>query len=398
MLEAPIGKVDQFDLTPGFLAPEFRDFIRKVYNLGASDIKIQSNDYVWADVNRFWWPVTKRRMQPGEVDSALTILTDQSSMGLVNAGEAVDSRVDLALTSDDVHEFRLNATGCMVNGTREGCSITLRAIPKVIPSLQDLGIEAEIVENLFPRYGLILIVGTTGSGKSTTLAATLKHRLQERTHDPVAILTYEAPIEYSLAGLAAGKMPEPSQVSIGAGQHLKSFEMAPPNAMRRRGDVIVMGEIRNVDSAKAGAELGRTGHVVMATLHVDTPGQCIDRMIKFFPDDQQQGEAFALLDQLRLVIAQKLARRKDGGKIAFRSWVVVNRELKRTLAKTPVSDWSFAVSDYISKRGTDFETTAYEALKAGQITGEIFREVAGFTTAEAREYVSTRGGDVSDLG
>lgn len=398
MLEAKIGEVERFDLSPGIQEREFKEFINNIYALGASDIKLQSNDYVWADINRTWRPVSTRRLQSQEVERALTILNDQSSLGLLGAGQPVDARVDLALGAEDTNEFRLNATGCMVNGSREGASITLRAIPKKIPTLAQLGIEQEIVENLFPRYGLILVVGTTGSGKSTLQASANAERLVNRRHDPVAILTYEDPIEYSLAGLAEGHMPEPSQVGIGPGQHIRSFEMVGPNAMRRRGDVIVMGEIRDLNSAKAGGEMSRTGHAVQATMHVDTPGECFDRLIKFYPPEQQVGEAFAILSQLRMVIAQKLARRKDGGKIAFRSWVVVDKALRLKLGGFPPDQWSRLVTEHVAAKGNDFETVAYKALSSDQITGEVFREIAKLTQEEAVAYVTERGGDVSWLG
>lgn len=398
MLEAVIGEVPRFDLTPGLPAQEFKLFINKIYALGASDIKIQSNDYVWADINRTWRAVSVRRLESQEVDRAITLLNDQSALGLIGSGQPVDARVDMALNAEEINEFRLNVTGCMVNGARDGASITLRAIPKSIPTLEVLGIEKEIVDNLFPRYGLILVVGTTGSGKSTLQASANAHRLRFRRHDPVALLTYEEPIEYSLAGLAEGFMPEPSQVGIGAGQHLRSFDYVGPNAMRRRGDVIVMGEIRDLNSAKAGGEMARTGHAVQATMHVDTPGEAFDRLIKFYPPEQQAGEAYALLGQLRMVVAQKLARRKDGGKIAFRSWVVIDKALRSHLGEAEPSQWAHLVRLYVAEKGNDFETSAYRALASGLITGEVFREVAGLTPEEALVYVTERNGDVSLLG
>lgn len=398
MLEATIGEVERFSLTPGLPAAELKNFINKIHALGASDIKLQSNDFVWADINRIWRPVSNRRLETHEVERALALLNDQSAVGLIGSGKAVDARVDLALSAEDIIEFRMNATGCLVNGSRDGTSVTLRAIPKSIPTLAQLGIEQEIIENLFPRYGLILVVGTTGSGKSTLQAAANAHRLICRRHDPVAILTYEDPIEYSLAGLAQGSMPEPCQTSIGQGQHLQGFEMVGPNAMRRRGDVIVMGEIRDLRSAMAGGEMARTGHAVQATMHVDTPGECFDRLIKFYPPEQQQGEAFALLSQLRMVVAQKLARRKDGGKIAFRSWIVIDKALRSALFLLPPSSWSMAISEQISRNGNDFESCAYRALSADLISGEVFREVAGLTQKEALAYIEERGGDVQLLG
>ena len=398
MLNAKVGEVERFALTPGLSAVEFKAFINKIYELGASDIKIQSNDFVWADVNRMWRPVSNRRLETHEVERAIALLNDQSALGLIGGGSAVDARVDLASSAEEINEFRMNATGCMVNGSRDGASITLRAIPKSIPSLAQLGIEQEIIDNLFPRYGLILVVGTTGSGKSTLQASANAHRLVSRRHDPVAILTFEDPIEYSLAGLAQGYMPEPCQSGIGQGQHLRDFDMVGPNAMRRRGDVIVMGEIRDLRSAKAAGEMARTGHAVQATMHVDTPGECFDRLIKFYPPEQQQGEAFAILSQLRMVVAQKLARRKDGGKIAFRSWIVLDKALRSTLAQISPSTWSLAISERITANANDFESSAFRALQANLVTGEVFREVAGLTMEEAVTYVKERGGDVQLLG
>ncbi len=398
MLDAHIGQVEPLPLSLGLPQEEFKQFIATIYALGASDIKIQSNDFVWADINRRWQPVSKRRLEPHEVQRALAMLTDQSALGLVNGGEPVDDRVDLTLDAHTVREFRLNATGSMVAGVRDGITITLRAIPSEIPSLERLGIESEIVENFFPRYGLILVVGTTGSGKSTLLAASLRHRLVHRRHDPVAIGTFEDPIEYGLKGLAQGAMPEPTQVAIGPGRHIREWERVGPNAMRRRLDVIWMGEIRDIESARTGLELARTGHAVMSTLHVDTPAEAFDRLIKFFPKEVQESEAYALLSQLRMIVAQKLTRTIDGGKMAFRSWIVLDRATKEELLRHDFTRWSTVVRDIVHARGADFESAAFEAWRAGRINGESFREVAGLTPAEARAYVQERGMDASALG
>lgn len=403
MLNANPELVRALPLAPSFSKQEFVQFIFKIYEMGASDIKIQSGDFVFADVNRFWRRVTERRLERQEVDQALTHLTDPSSLGLIGSGVAIDARAELSYRPDGAQaaisvDFRLNATGSFVAGVREGLSMTMRAIPKEIPSLEVLGIEDELLENFFPRYGLILVVGSTGSGKSTLLASSLRHRLVNRRDDPVSILTYESPIEYSLAGLAQGSMPEPSQVDVGQGRHLKDFDMIGPNAMRRRGDVIVMGEVRDIDSANAACELARTGHAVMATLHVDTPGETFDRLIKFYPYEQQIGQAHGLLSQIKMVVAQKLVRTTSGGKVAFRSWVVVDRALKRQLGQLDPSKWAAAVALAIQEAGADFESAAYSALQRGEITGQTFREVAGLTPAEARAWVEERGGDVSQLG
>lgn len=398
MLDAPLAAFELVDLPVGLPAKDFKMFINKIYQLGASDIKFQSNDFVWADINRRWTRVSKRRLEPQEIDTAVALLNDVSALGILSSGRPIDDRVDLAINAEDINEFRLNATACTVGGVRDGASITLRAIPKAIPTVVQLKIEAEILENAFPRYGLILIVGTTGSGKSTTQASLNQHRLVERRHDPVAILTFEDPVEYLLSGLAQGYMPEPCQSAIGPGHHLREFAMAGPNAMRRRADVIVLGEIRDMDSARTAGEMTRTGHAVQATMHVDTPGDCFDRLIKFFPPEQQVSEAFALLSQLRLVIAQKLARTVQGGKIAFRSWIVVDKSVKDALSNLPIDQWSRFVAQRVAANGNDFEAAAFRAFEAGLIAGEVFCEVSGLTKKEAHAFITERGGDVSRLG
>jgi defect-in-organelle-trafficking protein DotB len=403
VLTADPSLVRALSLQPAFSKQEFVAFIFDVYRMGASDIKIQSGDFVFAEVNRLWRPVTQRRLERQEVDQALTYLTDMSSLGLIGSGEAVDARAELSYRPEGAHaamtvEFRLNATGCFVAGVREGLSLTMRAIPGDIPSLEVMGIEQEICESFFPRYGLILVVGTTGSGKSTLIASALRHRLVSRRDDPVAIGTYEQPIEYGLNGLAQGTMPEPSQVDIGRGRHLKGFDQVGPNAMRRRFDVIVMGEVRDAESANVACELARTGHAVMATLHVETPGEAFDRLIKFYPYEQQLSQAHGLLAQMRMIVAQKIARTTNGGKMAFRSWFILDRLAKAEMAKQDPPRWASYVSSAVAQAGADFESAAYRALSQGLITGSVFCEVAGLTRPEARAYVDERGGDVAVLG
>jgi len=121
-------------------------------------------------------------------------------------------------------------------------------------------------------------------------------------------------------------------------------------------------------------------------------------LIKFFPNEAQESEAFAILSQIRMIVAQKLARTTDGGKMAFRSWFVLDRETKERLSMLDYSRWAGEVRAIVRDRGNDFETKAYEAFVKGEITGETFREVSGMTAMEARNYVSERGGDVSALG
>jgi defect-in-organelle-trafficking protein DotB len=115
-------------------------------------------------------------------------------------------------------------------------------------------------------------------------------------------------------------------------------------------------------------------------------------LIKFFPKDMQESEAYAILSQIRMIVAQKLARTIDGGKIAFRSWIVLDRETKQRLSKEDYSRWSEIVREIVKARGNDFDSAAYDAFARKVISAETFREISGMTPAEAREYVAQRGG------
>jgi len=345
---------------------------------------------------RFKLPIGHIRLDDSEVNSVLSLLFNESGQTEIGAGNAIDSRVDAVVSRDRVLSFRLNATGCSVGNTSSGVNITLRAMPQQIPTCGQLGLEPELMENLFPRYGMILIVGTTGSGKSTLLAATHRYRLEERRHDPVHILTYEQPVEYLLKGYAQGHMPEPTQTEIGVGAQLRSMDMVGPNAMRRKGQVIQMGEIRDMDSARAGFELGATGHAAYATMHTETPDRALSRTLQLFPPVEHARVANEFIEQARLVIAQKLARRVDGKVMAFRSWCVFDREVKRGLEDKPVHEWGMSVRRMVSARGNDFESKAFAALSSEMISFESFVEVSSMTLREATDYCKERGVNPGD--
>jgi len=397
VLDATSTVAPRFKLPIGHIRREdLNGFLSSVYDLGCSDIKFSSTDYVWAEVNRLWQPVTDRRLDDSEVTSVLSLLFNESGQTEIGAGNAIDSRVDAVVSRDRVLSFRLNATGCSVGNTSSGVNITLRAMPQQIPTCGQLGLEPELMENLFPRYGMILIVGTTGSGKSTLLAATHRYRLEERRHDPVHILTYEQPVEYLLKGYAQGHMPEPTQTEIGVGAQLRSMDMVGPNAMRRKGQVIQMGEIRDMDSARAGFELGATGHAAYATMHTETPDRALSRTLQLFPPVEHARVANEFIEQARLVIAQKLARRVDGKVMAFRSWCVFDREVKRGLEDKPVHEWGMSVRRMVSARGNDFESKAFAALSSEMISFESFVEVSSMTLREATDYCKERGVNPGD--
>lgn len=380
-------------LRMGFAADDFNRLLLLCEEQKVSDITVQSGDFIWARHNRTYVQVSDRQLQDSEVSSIIYWLYGPTGEAELLAGNALDFRAVASASRDSTKNFRANAVRAKVGEVDSGIQITLRTIPEHPPTLAQLGIEQNIIDNLFPRYGLVLVVGTTGSGKSTLLAAGNRFRLEERRHDPVKIITFEDPIEYTYAGLAQGFMPEPAQTELGQGRHLADFTRAGPNAMRRASDVIVMGEMRDAPSVDAGFEMAMTGHATYSTLHVDTPAEAIDRIISFYPHEAQASAANKMLSILRLVVAQKLARSLQGKTIAFRSWFVVDRAVRQKLSDMPYHSWAAEIRSMCAQQKTNFEVQVQAAFAKGLISFEVAREVAGVTSQEACELLGVKESD-----
>lgn len=364
---------------------------------GLSDLLFQSDDYVFAKCNNVQRRISDRRVEPNEVELICALKYGKSAVGVINAGEDLNFRCEVIRSMSDIVSFRGNATRGRVGDLADGVSITLRYVTDVPRPLHTLGLEKEIVDNLFPQYGLVLIIGTTGSGKSTILSSANRFRLEERQDKPVKIMCYEDPIEYTYQTLGSGVMPKVFQAEIGNGRHLNTFKQVGPNAMRRGGDAIVLGEMRDLHSVEAGFELAMTGHCVYATLHVETPAQVIDRVVSFFPFDAQPSAASKLRSVLRLVIAQKQFATKEGSSARVRSWCVFDRKVNDVLSELRYHEWERAIAKISAERGTNFEPRAFEYLKNGLIDLETFCTIAAFTLAEGIQYCMERGFDVGTL-
>lgn len=374
-------------LNVAFTEQEWKAFLRSCVNAGSSDITIQSGDYVWGEIKRRHTPLIDRKLEHNEVERAVRFMYGATGTTQIASGEALDFEYEIEKEAgdfDSVMRFRANATGSRVGGISQGVSITMRVIPGVPPPWDVMNAPQDITDNFFPQYGLVIIIGTTGSGKSTLLAAGNRHRL-ENTNRPVKILTYEDPIEFVYTGLSSNRMPQPSQVQIH--RNLKSFDDAGRNAMRRKADVIVMGESRDRESVTACFEMALSGHAVYSTLHADTPSECFARMVSFFPEDSQPAAANKLLSTLKLIVAQKLERKTDGSVLAIRSWLVIDREVRSILDQSPFQNWGAIVGRILDERGTSFERQIIDYVRRGEISFDSFRSVTNRTINESIDYL-----------
>ena len=219
-----------------------------------------------------------------------------------------DKELDLSYEIKTGHRFRVN-----LHIERGNFALVARVISSEIPSLEDIGAPEIMTRLLNLRQGLIMVTGPTGSGKSTTLAAMLNYISTTRSEN---IITLEDPIEFIF----------PSNNSIIKQRQLHSdmvsFKAALVHVLRQDPNVIMVGEMRNLDTISNTITVAETGHLVLSTLHTHNSAQTIDRIIDIFPSHQQQQIRLQVSMTLKAIISQQLLPRKDGGRVATREILI----------------------------------------------------------------------------
>ena len=210
--------------------------------------------------------------------------------------------------TDFAHEIPgLARFRCNVFAERKGPGGVFRVIPTKIPSAEDLGLSKAILDLCFLSKGLVLVTGPTGSGKSTTLAAMVDHVNRNRTDH---IITIEDPIEF----VHQNRKCLINQREVGI--HTESFKKALRAALREDPDIVLVGEMRDLETVAIAIETAETGHLVFGTLHTSTAPSTVDRIIDQFPADRQAQIRVMLSESLKGVISQNLLRKREGGRIA----------------------------------------------------------------------------------
>ena len=216
---------------------------------------------------------------------------------------------DFAYELESVGRFRVN-----IFLDHEGIGCVMRLIPSRIPTFQELNLPDALRSFCFLNKGLVIVTGPTGSGKSTTLAAMID--LINRTRRQ-HIITIEDPVEFKHYSL--GCLVNQREVHV----HTKSFANALRAALREDPDIVLVGEMRDLETMEIAIETAETGHLVFGTLHTNTASATIDRLIDKFPSGQQNQIRTMLADSLKGVVAQTLCRRINGGRIAATEILVV---------------------------------------------------------------------------
>jgi twitching motility protein PilT len=274
--------------------------LRLLVESGASDLHLRSGEP----------PIYRRQGELARHEAAAIPGERLSDMlaAIMPAGNLAEFRetgdMDWAYEIEGVARFRCNA-----GNDRHGPFAVVRVIPAAVPTADALGLSREIQALCHLNKGLVLVTGPTGSGKSTTLAAMVD--LVNRTRSD-HILTIEDPIEF----VHPSKQCVVTQRQVGL--HTRGFKQALRAALREDPDVVLVGEMRDLETVAIAIETAETGHLVFGTLHTTTAASTIDRIIDQFPADRQAQVRIMLSESLRGVIAQILCKKIGGGRVAAR--------------------------------------------------------------------------------
>jgi defect-in-organelle-trafficking protein DotB len=323
---------------------------------------LQTDRPAYGEIHGYLYPLTVKPLDPADMNTIMTKLYGVDAAAKLAAAKDLDLSYEIRLDRFTRVRFRVNMTAIQAKG-RDAAQITMRVMPSQPPTMKDLGIEQEIIDNFSPRQGLIAVTGPTGSGKSTLLAAGMRMMI-EREGGCGKVLTYEAPIEYTYDTITN---PQTLVAQTEIPRHLPSFAAGVRNALRRKPAIILVGESRDRETVAAAIEAGQTGHAVYTTAHTMGVASTLRRMVSVFEPSERNERAGALMETLRMIITQALVPRASGGRMAVREYMVFDDAVREELLDMPQERWSNRVQQMLPDRGQTMQKAAKNAFEAGQI-------------------------------
>jgi twitching motility protein PilT len=347
---------------------DLNSLLERAVELGASDVHLKLGQP----------PVLRRdgELEPlegwpalGEADLEIVLATVTAHVPIRRVAFDDSGDLDLAYTAEGLPRFR-------VNGFRQrgATSFALRVIPTDVPSFDRLSLPPGVERLAGEHRGLVLVTGATGSGKTTTLAAMLDHINRTRRQH---IVTIEDPIEI----LHPDRSCIVNQREVGL--DTESFHQALRRVLRQDPDVILIGELRDAETAQVALQAAESGHLVFSTLHTIDAAETIARMIEFFPPAKQQQIRSVLAGVLRGVVSQRLLPREGGGRVAAVEVMVTNARIADLIREERTEEVIDAIAE-----GSFFQMQTFsQALIALVLSGQVDRETAANAASSKHDFI-----------
>lgn len=345
---------------------------------GSSDISIQTDKPIYNELGGMLYPGVYRPIDAADMAVFLNKIYGSDAQTRLASGTDLDVSYEIRPDRYSKMRFRVNITPIQTKG-RDGAQITMRVLPREPPTMKDLNIEADIINNWSPRQGMVVITGPTGSGKSTLLAAG-NRMIIERPRGCGKMLTYEAPIEFTYDTIHSPRSLI-SQTEIP--RHLPDFAAGVRNALRRKPQIILVGEARDRETISAAIEAAQTGHAVYTTTHTMGVSSTVRRMISAFDIKERSERAYALMETLRMIVTQALVPKKGGGRLGVREWMKFPDEVREKMLDMNYEDWSPELQRMIPQYGQTMNKSAAVAFESGLIERRWYLLLTGVGGADS---------------
>ncbi|HWS73684.1 MAG TPA: PilT/PilU family type 4a pilus ATPase [Quisquiliibacterium sp.] len=318
----------------------------------ASDIFLAPGSPIHIKINGTSIPVNQQKLDAEGIERLLQeILTERQWQEFLERRE-----LNTGYGMRGVGSFRIN-----VFRQRGSPACVVRYIPNEIPALESLNLPAALSELVMEKRGLILIVGSTGSGKSTTLASMLDHRNERRSGH---ILTFEDPIEFTFRN----KRSIVNQRQIGL--DTDSLAVGLKNAMRQAPDCILIGEIRDMETMSAAIAYAQSGHLVLSTLHANNANNALNRIISFYQPENRRVMMSDLAATLRAIVSQRLVRSAEGSRIPAVELLLNTRHVAELIEQGQLTEVKEAMEKSLAPGSQTFEQALVRLVRTRVITRE----------------------------
>ncbi|MNR91872.1 Twitching mobility protein [compost metagenome] len=318
----------------------------------ASDLFIAVNSPIHIKINGNLVPINQQKLDQNAVMTLLAEVVSPAKLAELDQ----ENELNIGIPVTGVGSFRLSAFR-----QRGSISAVLRYVPGEIPALNSLALPPILADMIMEKRGLLLVVGSTGSGKSTTIAAMLDHRNTVATGH---ILTLEDPIEF----LFKNKKSIVNQREIG--NDASDLSIALKNALRQAPDCILIGEIRDKETMSAALAYAQSGHLVVATLHANNSYQALTRIINFYPIENRQSLLADLSSTLRAIVSQRLISAIDGKRRAAVEVMLNTRHVAELIEQGEIALIKEAIEKSLSPGSQTFEQALMLLIKDGIVTQE----------------------------
>ncbi len=330
------------------------DLLKIAVDNAASDLHLKVGSFPMIRVRGVLRPATEEK----KLDHEDVVAMSAAVMSTAQRQKFKESQeVDLAYSVPGLGRFR-----CNIFQQRGTVGLVLRVIPMQIRSIVELGLPPVLTTISEEERGLVLVTGTTGSGKSTTLAAMIDHINKTRQQH---IVTIEDPIEI----LHADHASIVNQREVGL--DTTDFQQALRRALRQDPDVILIGELRDAETAQTALQAAESGHLVMSTLHTVDVAESVGRLIEFFPAAKQQMIRSIIAGVLRGVVSQRLLPKLEGGRVAAIEVMVMNNRIAELIRDDKADEILDAVAEGQFFQMQTFTQALIDLVVAGQVDPEV---------------------------